>query len=227
MARHTVNADPVPELLCFMPDWREKINATLEPYLLPQKKLHDAVRATERAVGSLLAAGIQRLNRKPEPVAKSVRGELEQLRSLGESMSSRPFRLSDDAEWFLIGAGTVDDRELAEIASAGGLLRIAAERGLAALDDEKPPVPRPGPAYRWGYRTCGECLLDVWIEYTERGTSRHNRPLDSETTRDDGPFPTYMRTVIQAIDPEFRGVKLAREIHEMRRARKRADEGRA
>ena len=86
------------------------------------------------------------------------------------------------------------------------------------MDDEgQPKIPR-GPAYRWDHRRSGEFLADVWIKYTGKGLTRHNGNLD-----EDGPFRAFMAAALQAVDRDFSGKKLARQIHEARQERKRND----
>jgi hypothetical protein len=88
--------------------------------------------------------------------------------------------------------------------------------------DEKQPQRRrlknkPGPAYRWDLRTAGEFLADAWVRHTDRSLVPHPRRGTG------GPFAKFLRAALQVIEPRVSATKLAREIYDSRRQRKRLD----
>lgn len=167
------------------------------------------------------------LGREVGKLATSLWEDEDAKRLLDETDSLRDPSPIGAAEWKRIIEGEQAPEEAGQagekmvgdgfdyLASMEAVLVGWSRRAIEKLDQEPPPKITPGRAYRWHLRLAGEGLADVWENYTGRNLSRHNwsscaLPLD------DGPFPTFLRAVLQTIEPEFRAVSLAREIHESR-----------
>lgn len=229
MSRHSGGPGPVPQL-CFTRPWRERVVATLEPHLRDPGLIDEAIRETERALGHVLSAQRRGRAGKPERIAPSVRAELKEIVQLGRRLGGVGADASDDARWFLFqtdplrppsAPDPVDHPRLDgfdRLAEMSAFLIAWGRQAIAALDVEGQPSLSPGTASRRDLRTGGERLADVWEKFTGKGLSRHNRD-----GRDDGPFPTYLKTALQTIESTLRGAKLARTIHEARREGRRVD----
>ena len=222
MAHYRLEMVDVPEL-CLTPEWRVRVEGTIEPYLKDPARLGEAIQAVEKVLGHLLAGIDQGLSEKRPKPSGSARLEIEAIGKLGDALSRLPDELSDEVQYFLIGFGGLDDDDFSRFADAGGLLKFGAARSLEAFDKAASRKSPRGRAGLEAHRAAGWKLAEVWKKFTGRGLSRHNRPVGEEMNRDDGPFPMFLRTAIQVVDPRFQGIALAREIQKVLREQDRVD----
>jgi hypothetical protein len=224
MSRHDFEMTEIPHVQLDA-ERRGAVASALEPHMRDPAELDEAIREVERILTSTRGAQKHGLGEKPKRVDASVRVELEEIEAIGNRLLEIGRRPSDDARWFL----TMTDRDLRYgetskqdgfgfILQSGARLKRWGRSALKELEAEGQPAISRGPAYRGDMLFGGEKLADLWTKYTGKGLSRHNRDMEG-MNRDDGPFPTFLRTTLKVIDPSFQATKLARQIHEDRRER--------
>jgi hypothetical protein len=228
MSRHDFEMTEIPHVQLDA-ERRGAVASALEPHMRDPAELDEAIREVERILTSTRGAQKHGLGEKPKRVDASVRVELEEIEAIGNRLLEIGRRPSDDARWFL----TMTDRDLRYgetskqdgfgfILQSGARLKRWGRSALKELEAEGQPAISRGPAYRGDMLLGGEKLADLWTKYTGKGLSRHNRDLEG-TKRDDGPFPTFLRAALKAVDPYFEATLLARHIHESRREGKRVE----
>lgn len=174
-----------------------------------------AIEQIEDALGHVTGQG-EKLRRMPP----AVRKELEHVVLAGEELQAAHAGLSADARRLLEESQPVlwitePFAPGAERLSEGIVISAWAREALKRFDAQ-PEREKPGRPYRWDLRQAAEELADLWLLYTGRGLGRRQDRANPVAEGAEG-FAAFLRAAIGAVEPGFDGVRLAREIEEVRR----------
>lgn len=94
------------------------------------------------------------------------------------------------------------------------------ERGVTVLVDEIESENRRGRRVERAERAFAASLYKIWVEFTDRGTSRQNA-----YGRQRHPFGDFVDAAGKLLDPDFNGHDHARQVHEAARDLARESDG--
>ena len=184
---------------------RDRIYSRLEDFQTARARtatadtIREDIRTLERLAEAL----------DPERLAERVRPALDSLDTLRETNPVLHRRLEWTAPRNRLHDRFVSLQDAEETIYAVG--REICERISTVKEEFTTEDGRGRPADLSG-RKFASSLYDIWVEFTDRGTSRQNAP-----DRQKDPFGDFVEAAGKLIDPDFKGHHLAREIHEARR----------
>lgn len=142
-------------------------------------------------------------------LVKGIGVALDQLESLGEENPVLATRLDK-----VLRDGRIHEwvKKLDEVDHLLAAFGQDIERAVTILLDEVESENRSGRPVERAERAFATSLYKVWIEFTDRGTSRQNAH-----GRQRHPFGDFVDAAGKLIDPHFNGHDHARQIHEAAR----------
>ena len=202
---------------------RERVLKSIEPFLREPSQKDEVIARIESVLGGFLVAVKKGLNEPQQPPAIEGREHLKELGRLGTGLKTLMLEMAEDAESLLIAYCDWTDEKFSDLADIGIVFEADAKLALEQFENDAGQPRQRGKSKKRAHGIAGVRLADIWTEYTGKGLSRQNGSL-LDSARDDGPFPAFLRASIQIVDPGFKGVKLARQIHEARRKREKVDQ---